>query len=221
MDADHREEMSGAGLSLGLIYGIDKSDRSTGKLFQLERCALAATSIEPALTLGLPGDRQESEKAGTTTDGGNACSTSRGAVLGRRPSSSDCRLSRIKTENGGKASPSRGSDGEEDGRARKKLRLSKEQSALLEDKFKEQTTLTTVLMYLYIYDLENLIARKIEEITKSLSLSFFFLSLRLETKANFGSAIETSPSASRSMVSESESEVRFSFIFTNCSRLAL
>ncbi|URE29261.1 homeobox-leucine zipper protein [Musa troglodytarum] len=41
------------------------------------------------------------------------------------------------------ARPVRISDEEEDGAARKKLRLTKEQSALLEDKFKEHATLNT------------------------------------------------------------------------------
>lgn len=57
---------------------------------------------------------------------------------------------RNKRENEGEAE--RGSDDDENGSTRKKLRLSKDQSAFLEESFKEHTTLNPVnFLFLFIY----------------------------------------------------------------------
>ncbi|KAH9621811.1 hypothetical protein KSS87_012328 [Heliosperma pusillum] len=53
-------------------------------------------------------------------------------------------------EGGGGATTSRGSDDEENGSTRKKLRLSKEQSAFLEESFKEHHTLNPVSQLLQL-----------------------------------------------------------------------
>lgn len=47
-------------------------------------------------------------------------------------------------------SVSKTSDEDDDGGSKKKLRLTKEQSSLLEDRFKEHSTLNPVYIYIYI-----------------------------------------------------------------------
>ncbi|THU51577.1 hypothetical protein C4D60_Mb06t32490 [Musa balbisiana] len=147
MDTSDGDDVRVAGLSLRLNYdgrgdlsvvGDHHPRPSAG--FKLERSSSTATSVEPYLTLGLPGDGWGSAKAQAEED--KACSASR--VVGR-PSSphsmvssfSGGHVSRIKRER-----DARVSDEEEDGgAARKKLRLTKEQSALLEDRFREHSSL--------------------------------------------------------------------------------
>ncbi|URE29260.1 homeobox-leucine zipper protein [Musa troglodytarum] len=121
---DDRDDARETALSLRLNYDGGSSHLSTGDHPRPQ----AATPVEPSLTLGLPS---------------TACSVS--GVVGRMSSShsvissiSGGRPSKAKRENDGRIS-----DEEEDGAARKKLRLTKEQSALLEDKFKEHATLNT------------------------------------------------------------------------------
>lgn len=51
----------------------------------------------------------------------------------------------------GERAGSKGSDEDENGLGRKKLRLSKEQSAFLEESFKEHNTLNPVSFYYFFY----------------------------------------------------------------------
>lgn len=139
------------GLALGLNYNASgpRSDRRGQRetIVKLERSSSNMIPLEPSLTLGLSDDTN-----GTTMDASKA-STEGGKVAG--PSSphstvssfSNGHPSNTKNENSTKSEEAekvsfRVSDEEEEGSARKKLRLTKEQSALLEDKFKEQSTLT-------------------------------------------------------------------------------
>ncbi|WOL15397.1 homeobox-leucine zipper protein HAT22 [Canna indica] len=156
MDDDREGMQEEAGLSLRLNTYDGRRRRSDGAsagnplcppplagLFKLETSSSATTSEEPSLTLGLPGDHRYSSSAKARAEGSsNACSTSRVVVVvDRRPAPptisppfSGRHLTTVKDAGSEE-------DEEEDGTARKKLRLSKEQSALLEDKFKEHTTL--------------------------------------------------------------------------------
>ncbi|WOK91686.1 homeobox-leucine zipper protein HAT9-like [Canna indica] len=135
MDDDRAAMLTNAGLSLSL--NSDHDLRPSKR----ERSSSTATVIEPSLTLGLPpgdvGVQYSSSPPSMTTS----------SFSSGRPHH---RLVKIKREDGARCDDddqvqkesSRISDEEEDGTARKKLRLTKEQSALLEDKFREHTTLS-------------------------------------------------------------------------------
>jgi hypothetical protein len=105
---------------------------------------------------------------------------------------------------------SRASDDEENGSTRKKLRLSKEQSAFLEESFKEHSTLNPVSptfkdlknQFLFLFCLLQIC-----------SLNLFFIPQCAEAKACFGKTVKPSSSAGGSVVSEQKSKVFFSFLF--------
>ncbi|CAL9122796.1 homeobox-leucine zipper protein [Musa troglodytarum] len=131
-------DMCSTGLSLALNYRGKSTDFSVGNRprqssgLELEISSSTAADLEPSLTLGLPGD------------GRKACSV--GRVVGRQYSPPHSVISSFPVGhpsniNGEEVWP-RISDEEEYGTARKKLRLTKGQSALLEDKFREHGTLT-------------------------------------------------------------------------------
>lgn len=99
----------------------------------------------------------------------------------------------------------RGSDEEENSSGRKKLRLTREQSALLEDRFKEHTTLNPVSSF------TNPTWNSDSCFCQSLRFFFFFFFFLLlwpsETKASFGQGFESAAPASGSVVPEQESKV--------------
>jgi len=101
---------------------------------------------------------------------------------------------------------SRASDEEEDGTtARKKLRLTKEQSALLEESFKQHSTLNPVIIISLL-----ILFSSMHQYISWLSISSLILSSSIgvtETETSFGQAVRSSASTSRSVVPEPESQV--------------
>ena len=136
------------GLALGLNYNASGpcSDGHGRRepIVKLERSSSNMVSVEPSLTLGLSDDTHGSIKS--TEEARVARQSSPHSTVS---SFSDGHPSNTKKENSIKSEEAqkfsfRVSDEEEEGSARKKLRLTKDQSALLEDKFKEQSTLNPV-----------------------------------------------------------------------------
>lgn len=134
-----------------------------------------ATSFEPSLSLGLPGEIYPEAAAASTKKNSNSIDVNKGyeesaavgvaeyQLLNRQASphsavsnsfssgrvvkrERDLSSEEIEVE---KVISSRASDEDEDGvNARKKLRLTKEQSALLEESFKQHSTLNPVILSL-------------------------------------------------------------------------
>lgn len=154
-----QEDMCHTGLALGLGIGgrrLSSNDRGRRR----EPCSSSLSSIptphEPSLTLSLSDDAYGTGTMPKFETDRKASEERRPA----RPSSPHSAVSSFSTayppsikrerDAGGEEEAemerlsSRASDEEEDGSARKKLRLTKEQSALLEDRFKEHSTLNPV-----------------------------------------------------------------------------
>ncbi|CAL9096958.1 unnamed protein product [Musa acuminata var. zebrina] len=131
-------DMCSTGLSLALNYYGKSTDSSVGNRprpssgLELEISSSAAAAIEPSLTLGLPGDGRKAWSVGTQ-------SSPTHSVMSSFPGGHPSKING-ETDEAEKIWP-RISDEEEYGTARKKLRLTKGQSALLEDKFREHGTL--------------------------------------------------------------------------------
>ncbi|KAL6012820.1 hypothetical protein ACLOJK_003309 [Asimina triloba] len=133
----------------GLVLGLGGSDHDQDQTCKLHRMASMAT-VETSLTLSLSPKKIDVNKAydadrsaevrqssshSTVSSFSNAANHDQLAVRVKRErdsGSEDAELERVS---------SRASDEDEEGSARKKLRLTKEQSALLEDSFKEHSTL--------------------------------------------------------------------------------
>ncbi|KAL5218068.1 hypothetical protein ABZP36_018752 [Zizania latifolia] len=131
--AQEDAHLSDAGLALGLSLGGGTGDapaphRGSGRPSQ---CPL-----EPSLTLSMPDD---AAGAATASGGGGAAhsvsSLSVGAVKRERAEEADGERVSSTTAAAGQEAD------DDDGSTRKKLRLTKEQSALLEDRFREHSTL--------------------------------------------------------------------------------
>ncbi|XP_008796968.2 homeobox-leucine zipper protein HAT22-like [Phoenix dactylifera] len=149
-----QEDACDTGLVLGLSY--DSRSRWSGRhghreaIVKLEQSSSNMISLEPSLTLGLSDDTYGLTVA--KVDGSKTWMEGSRVARQSSPQSTVSTFynshhpSKTKRDNSMKSDEtdkvlSRGSDEEEEGNARKKLRLTKEQSALLEDKFKEQSTL--------------------------------------------------------------------------------
>ncbi|VAI08038.1 unnamed protein product [Triticum turgidum subsp. durum] len=135
-----QEEVHDAGLALGLSLGgggrgggdgsssAHRGNNSSSRLTLWE----AAPSLEPSLTLSMPEDTTMT----STASGGVSSMSVGGAVKRERAEEAD--LGEMVS------STAAGAEEDDDGSTRKKLRLTKEQSALLEDRFKEHSTLNPV-----------------------------------------------------------------------------
>lgn len=138
-------DMCSTGLSLALNYYGKSTDSSVGNRprpssgFELEISSSAAAAIEPSLTLGLPGDGRKAWSVGRVI--GKQSSPTH-SVMSSFPGGHPSKINGENDE-AEKVWP-RISDEEEYGTSRKKLRLTKGQSALLEDKFREHGTLNPV-----------------------------------------------------------------------------
>ncbi|XP_008798887.2 homeobox-leucine zipper protein HAT22-like [Phoenix dactylifera] len=137
-----QEDACDTGLALGLNYNASglSSDRHGHReaVVKLELSPSNMVSLEPSLTLGLPDDVKKAKVEARVARQSSPHSTVSSFSDGH-PSSTKKENS-IRSEEAEKVS-FRVSDEEEEGSARKKLRLTKDQSALLEDRFKEQSTL--------------------------------------------------------------------------------
>ncbi|KAJ0980366.1 hypothetical protein J5N97_008621 [Dioscorea zingiberensis] len=121
------EDVCDTGLGLGLSYKESVS-------ISIDQQWRRGTPVEPSLTLGLSGDPFGSESKAKQPQ------FSRWKYCFSVKRKKDMREDEAETHE--KVLTGRASDEEEDGGARKKLRLTKEQSSLLEKSFKEHTTLT-------------------------------------------------------------------------------
>ncbi|KAK3150948.1 hypothetical protein QOZ80_3AG0239740 [Eleusine coracana subsp. coracana] len=119
------EDVSDAGLALGLSLG--GGGRPEHHSSRASPCAL-----EPSLTLSMPDDA-----ATASGGGGGAHSVSSLSVGGVKRE----RVDEAEVERASSTAALRNGEDDDDGSTRKKLRLTKEQSALLEDRFKEHSTL--------------------------------------------------------------------------------
>ncbi|RLN17473.1 homeobox-leucine zipper protein HOX19 isoform X2 [Panicum miliaceum] len=128
-----------AGLALGLSLGgggASDAARRQGAGSRLGREAArlppSPRALEPSLTLSMP---DEATATGSGGGGGAAAhSVSSLSVAG-------VKRERVEEADGERASSTARGEDDDDGSTRKKLRLTKEQSALLEDRFKEHSTL--------------------------------------------------------------------------------
>lgn len=136
-----------AGLALGLSLGSGASDAArhgtSGSRLSMEARLPSSRPLEPSLTLSMPDDATATATATGSGGGGAAHSVSSLSVAG-------VKRERVDDAEGERASStaaraiSAGAEDDDDGSTRKKLRLTKEQSALLEDRFKEHSTLNPV-----------------------------------------------------------------------------
>ncbi|XP_009419027.2 homeobox-leucine zipper protein HAT22 [Musa acuminata AAA Group] len=142
MDDHDRDDTPHTGLSLTLSYD-GRSDLSIGSRphsssgLELQRSSSTAKALEPSLTLALPGDVCASVEVEMGRDIGSRHSPP-------PQSHHPCKIKReddVRSEEVEKVSSRISDEEEEDSGARKKLRLTKEQSSLLEDKFKEHSSL--------------------------------------------------------------------------------
>jgi len=140
-DVHHLDD---AGLALGLSLGSGggASDAalhgtSSSRLSREARLPSSPRPLEPSLTLSMP---DEATATATATGSGGG-----GGGGGTAHSVSSLSVAGVKRERVDDAEGERaGAEDDDDGSTRKKLRLTKEQSALLEDRFKEHSTLNPV-----------------------------------------------------------------------------
>ncbi|KAG1348121.1 Homeobox-leucine zipper protein HAT22 [Cocos nucifera] len=134
------------GLALGLNYNAsDRWSDGHGRretIVKLERSSSNMVAVEPSLTLGLSDETHGSTKAKEEARVARQSSphSTVSSFSDGHPSNTNKENS-IKSEEAEKVSFRVSDEEEEEGSARKKLRLTKDQSALLEDKFKEHSTL--------------------------------------------------------------------------------
>ncbi|XP_047089901.1 homeobox-leucine zipper protein HOX19-like [Lolium rigidum] len=131
-----QEEVHDAGLALGLSLGGGGGDSSTAahRSGSSRAARWEAPSMEPSLTLSMPDDTT-TVTATATASGGGGHSVSSLSVGVKRERLEDA------ADLGEMVSSTAAAEDDDDGSTRKKLRLTKEQSALLEDRFKEHSTL--------------------------------------------------------------------------------
>lgn len=193
----------------------DHDQRSKKTCLRFGPLAAAPTSFEPSLTLSLSG---ETYQVTGKMDMNKVCEEA-AADLYRQPSphstvSSFSNASVKRERDLGSEEveierlSSRVSDEDEDGsNGRKKLRLTKEQSALLEESFKQHSTLNPVISPSLFLNRFLLLWVFVYELYKGLKLMAVFL-IEAEAKASFSKAIKSTTSTSWSMVPEQESQVR-------------
>lgn len=139
-----------AGLALGLSLGSGgASDAARSGRLSREARLPSPRPLEPSLTLSMPDEATATATAtgsGGGGGGGAAHSVSSLSVAGvKRERVDDAEGERASsTAAAARACASAGAEDDDDGSTRKKLRLTKEQSALLEDRFKEHSTLNPV-----------------------------------------------------------------------------
>ncbi|KAM0884830.1 hypothetical protein ACQ4PT_030755 [Festuca glaucescens] len=131
-----QEEVHDAGLALGLSLGGggggDSSTAAHRSSSSSRPARWEAPSMEPSLTLSMPDDTTVTATASGGGGGHSVSSLSVGVKRERLEEAADL---------GEMVSSTAAAEEDDDGSTRKKLRLTKEQSALLEDRFKEHSTL--------------------------------------------------------------------------------
>jgi homeobox-leucine zipper protein len=95
--------------------------------------------MEPSLTLSMPDDTTTVTATATASGGGGHSVSSLSVGVKRERLEDAADLGEMVS-----STAAAGAEDDDDGSTRKKLRLTKEQSALLEDRFKEHSTLNPV-----------------------------------------------------------------------------
>lgn len=166
-----QDDMRDAGLALGL--GIGGRSSSSSNLHRRQEPCSTFSSIsqpcKPSLAFGLSNDvhgetaMTKAESRRTNEEFTPARLSSPHSTLSSFSAAYPPSIKREKDARSEEAEVervfSRASDEEEDASARKKLRLTKEQSALLEDRFKEHSTLNPVsIPFLILYILNRFVS---------------------------------------------------------------
>jgi homeobox-leucine zipper protein len=128
--------LSDAGLALGLSLGSGGASSEPPHHSRPRRAS--PCPLEPSLTLSMP------DEATATASGGGAHSVSSLSVAGSGVKRERVEEAETAERASSTATLRSGAEDDDDGSTRKKLRLTKEQSALLEDRFKEHSTLNPV-----------------------------------------------------------------------------
>ncbi|RWV88705.1 hypothetical protein GW17_00049184 [Ensete ventricosum] len=217
MDMDPQDTCDDTDLSLGLGIGPANTASADDCRRRQRGCCSPCTNLfpdEPSLSLSLSDDasgggrtmqKSEADRPAQLPSSRSAASSVSSAAYAVIPNNNT--IKKKKEEDVGaevERVSSRGSDEEENSSGRKKLRLTREQSALLEDRFKEHTTLNPVSFF------TNPAWKSDSCFCQSLRFFFFFFLLLLlpsETKASVGQGFETAAPASGSVVPEQESKV--------------
>ncbi|EER92607.1 homeobox-leucine zipper protein HOX19 isoform X2 [Sorghum bicolor] len=148
-DVHHLDD---AGLALGLSLGGGGASDAVRHGTSSSRLSMEAVArlpsprpqLEPSLTLSMPDEATATATGSGGGGGGAAHSVSSLSVAGvKRERVDDAEGERASSTTAAAAARavSAGAEDDDDGSTRKKLRLTKEQSALLEDRFKEHSTL--------------------------------------------------------------------------------
>ncbi|CAN6301682.1 unnamed protein product [Urochloa humidicola] len=134
--------LNDAGLALGLSLGGGGGSGAYDVARQSREAAAARLppsprALEPSLTLSMPDEATATGSGG----GGGAHSVSSLSVAGVKRERAEEADGERASSTAARAGAGAGAEDDDDGSTRKKLRLTKEQSALLEDRFKEHSTL--------------------------------------------------------------------------------
>ncbi|KAL6648526.1 hypothetical protein ACP70R_012750 [Stipagrostis hirtigluma subsp. patula] len=122
------------GLSLGSGGGGGAAEAAAHQSTSSRPRSREAAALEPSLTLSMP-EEATATASGGGGGGGNSVSSLSVAGVKRE------RVEEAEVERPSSTAAARAAEDDDDGSTRKKLRLTKEQSALLEDRFKEHSTL--------------------------------------------------------------------------------
>ncbi|XP_052146037.1 homeobox-leucine zipper protein HOX19 isoform X2 [Oryza glaberrima] len=141
--------LSDAGLALGLSLGGGGGGTTDAAAAHRGGCRRPSPSsqcppLEPSLTLSLPDDAAAgaAATATATVSGGGGPAHSVSSLSVGAAAAAAVKRERAEEADGERvSSTAAGRDDDDDGSTRKKLRLTKEQSALLEDRFREHSTL--------------------------------------------------------------------------------
>ncbi|RRT44216.1 hypothetical protein B296_00031077, partial [Ensete ventricosum] len=159
MDMDPQDTCDDTDLSLGLAIGPANTASADDCRRRQRGCCSPCTNLfpdEPSLSLSLSDDasgggrtmqKSEADRPSQLPSSRSAASSFSSAAYAVIPNNNTIKKKKKKKEDVGaevERVSSRGSDEEENSSGRKKLRLTREQSALLEDRFKEHTTLNPV-----------------------------------------------------------------------------
>lgn len=144
--------LSDAGLALGLSLGGGGGGTTDAAAAHRGGCRRPSPSsqcppLEPSLTLSLPDDAAAgaAATATATASGGGGPAHSVSSLSVGAAAAAAVKRERAEEADGERvSSTAAGRDDDDDGSTRKKLRLTKEQSALLEDRFREHSTLNPV-----------------------------------------------------------------------------
>ncbi|KAL6867561.1 hypothetical protein ACP4OV_015585 [Aristida adscensionis] len=131
--------LADAGLALGLSLGGGGGGGGAAEAGVRPRRE-AQSPLEPSLTLSMPEEATATGSGGGGGGGGGHSVSSLSVAGVKRERAEEAEVERA-SSTAARGGAGAGAEDDDDGSTRKKLRLTKEQSALLEDRFKEHSTL--------------------------------------------------------------------------------